>query len=397
MRSLWSSPTVVVRFLSEVKKGNVILIVPCGRLLWVFVCHYLLIMRSVIIGTGSYIPDQIVRNEVFQTHQFYESDGSKLYKKNEGIITKFSEITGIRERRYASSDQNASDLGFLAAKAAIHAAAIDPETIDYIIVAHNFGDVTAQSNRTSQVPSLASRIKAMLHIQNPDCIAYDMLFGCPGWIESVIHADSFIRSGLAKRCLIIGTETLSRVIDPHDRDSMIYGDGSGAVVLEGSASDERGIVSHKTRTYADHSTLLRMDSSYSDFTDNTSDQFLKMNGRKVYEFALTYVPGVLKEVIEKGGVRLQDISKVLIHQANDKMDQAILQRLFTLCNETTIPDNLMPMTIGWLGNSSVATVPTLLDLVCNGKLDGQHLNSGDFVLMASVGAGMNINAVLYRY
>lgn len=354
-------------------------------------------MRSIIVGTGSYIPDQIVSNKVFENHQFYEADGSKVYKKNESIIAKFSEITGISERRYATSEQDSSHLGFLAAQAAISSSGFNAETLDYIIVAHNFGDVAAQSNRVSQVPSLASRIKGMLQIKNPDCVAYDLLFGCPGWIEGVIQADCFIRSGMAKRCLIIGCETLSRVIDPHDRDSMIYADGSGAAILESSPSSERGILSSKTRTFASDASLLRMDSSYSSFMSDEKDQYLKMNGRKVYEFALTNVPPLMKEVIEKAGLQLKDIKKVLVHQANDKMDQAILKRLFKLCAEEVIPDNLMPMTIGSLGNSSVATVPTLLDLVCRGRLAGQEIKQGDHILMASVGAGMNVNALVYKY
>jgi len=353
-------------------------------------------VQSIIIGTGSYIPDQIVSNKVFESNQFYETAGSKVYKKNESIIAKFSEITGIRERRYATADQNASNLGFQAALNAIRSANVDAETLDYIIVAHNFGDVELHSNRTSQVPSLASRIKAMLGIKNPDCVAYDLLFGCPGWIEGVIQANCFIRSGLARRCLIIGCETLSRVIDPHDRDSMIYADGSAAVVLEGPTSD-RGIVAHKSRTYSSGSNLLRMDSSFSDFTDNPNDRFLKMNGRKVYEFALTNVPLLMMEVIEKAGLHLTDIRKVLVHQANDKMDQAILEKLFKLSNLDKIPDDLMPMTIGWLGNSSVATVPTLLDLICRKRLVGHEIHTGDHIIMASVGAGMNINALVYKY
>lgn len=353
-------------------------------------------MGAVIIGTGSYIPDQIITNSAFEKNQFYEADGTKLNRGNESIIAKFSEITGIHERRYANSEQKASDLGFLAAQHALESAGIDAETIDNIIVAHNFGDVAAQSNRTSQVPSLASRIKAMLGIKNPDCVGYDLLFGCPGWIEGVIHANSFISSGMSKRCLVIGTETISRVIDPHDRDSMIYADGSGAAILEASSSPSRGIITHKTKTYASESNLLRMDSSYSDLTDE-NDQFLKMNGRKVYEFALTNVPLVMKEVIDKAGLHLNDIKKVLVHQANDKMDHAILQRLFKLYGQNEIPGNLMPMTIGWLGNSSVATVPTLLDLICRKQLAGHEINSGDYILMASVGAGMNINALVYQY
>lgn len=352
--------------------------------------------RSVIIGTGSCIPDQIVENKFFENNQFYEAGGTKLYKRNESIIAKFSEITGIHERRYATDEQNASTLGTLAAQAAITSANIDPETVDYIIVAHNFGDVEFQSNRTSQVPTLASRIKGGLGIKNPDCVAYDLLFGCPGWIEGVIQADCFIRSGIAKRCLIIGCETLSRVVDPHDRDSMIYADGSGAVVVEAS-SGESGLIVHKTRTYANESNHLQMSSFYSDFNEDRKDLFLKMNGRKVYEFALINVPLIMKEVIDKARIDLTDVKKVLVHQANDKMDQAILERLFKLYKKGEIPGNLMPMTIGWLGNSSVATVPTLLDLICRKRLAGHELKTGDYILMASVGAGMNVNALIYKY
>lgn len=353
--------------------------------------------RSVIIGTGSYIPDQIVSNKVFLNHQFYEADGSKLYTPNERIIAKFCEITGIHERRYATVEQNCSHLGLLSAQAAIEHAGIDPETLDYIIVAHNFGDISMNSNRTSQVPSIASRVKAMLRIANPDCVAYDILFGCPGWIEGLIQADCFIRSGMARRCLVIGSETLSRVTDPHDRDSMIYADGSGAAILEASPSEDRGIVCHKTRTYAAEWDLLRMDASNSQFGNNNDDRFLKMNGRKVYEFALTTVPALMKEVIEKANLKLTDIKKVFVHQANEKMDNAILQRLFKLCDVESVDVNVMPMTIGWLGNSSVATVPTLFDLVARGKLVGHEISSGDHIMMASVGAGMNVNAVVYKY
>lgn len=354
-------------------------------------------IRSVIVGTGSYFPDHIVTNKSFENNQFYEADGSKLYRKNATVLKKFSEITGIHERRYAGEDQTCSDLAFLAAADAFNTSGIDRETLDYLIVAHNFGDVASQSNRTSLVPSLASRVKALLKIENPDCVAYDIIFGCPGWIEGVVQADCFIRSGMAKRCMVIGAETLSRMIDPHDRDSMIYADGSGAVILEASTA-QKGILSHKTRTYAmNHLHLLRMDASYSAFAEDENDRFLKMNGRKVYEFALTNVPLVMKEAIEKANLHLNDIKKVLVHQANDKMDQAILQRLFSLFGRDAIPQGIMPMTIGWLGNSSVATVPTLLDLALKGRLEGQKVNDGDHMLFASVGAGMNINALVYRF
>jgi 3-oxoacyl-[acyl-carrier-protein] synthase III len=355
-------------------------------------------LRSVITGTGSCIPERIVPNKEFENSEFFETQGSKIYKSNKSIIEKFEDITGIYTRRYAATGQAASDLGYIAAAAALQNAGIDIETLDYIIVAHNFGDVADQSNRINTVPSLASRIKAKLKIQNPDCVAYDIAFGCPGWIEGIIQADYYIRSGDAKRCLVVAAETLSRVIDPHDRDSMIYADGSGAVVLESSQDIQQGIIAHKTQTFADnYASLLSMGKSYSEYTIDSNALFLKMNGRKVYEFALSHVPQLIRQVLEKCHLSIQDVNKVLIHQANRKMDHAILERLFSLYNVKEIPADIMPMTIGWLGNSSVATVPTLLDLMMRGNLDGQQIHTGDIVVMASVGAGMNINAIVYKF
>lgn len=352
--------------------------------------------QSVIIGTGSYIPDVVIANDSFLRSQFMEKDGKILDKGNETIIGKFACITGIRERRYARPDQNTSDLAYLAATEAMADANIDKESLDYIIVAHNFGDISFQSNNSNQVPSLASRVKALLHIKNPDCVAYDLPFGCPGWVEAMIQANYFIRSGDARKCLIIGTETLSRIIDPHDRDSMIFSDGAGAVVLAASEANGKGILSHKTQTHAiDYIDVLNMGRSYSPDAKN-SDLFIKMQGRKVYEFAVTHVPGVVKNALDKAGVTIDEVNKVLIHQANEKMDIAILTRLFQLYGQTQMSDSVMPMTIGWLGNSSVATVPTLLDLLLKGKLEEHAVRPEDILVFASVGAGMNINAMVYR-
>jgi len=128
---------------------------------------------------------------------------------------------GIEERRYIKDELLNSDIAFYASEKAIEDAKIDKETLDYIIVAHNYGDVKHNTEQSDTVPSIASRVKHLLQIKNPKCVGYDLLFGCPGWIEGVIQAKAFIASGLAKRCLVIGTETLSRVIDKHDRDSMI--------------------------------------------------------------------------------------------------------------------------------------------------------------------------------
>lgn len=352
-------------------------------------------MNIKITGTGSYIPDTIEKNDAFQEHIFLNNDGSKINHPNEVIIEKFQAITGIAERRYAKPHLNASDLGFFAAEKAIADAKIDPETIDYIIVAHNFGDVKHSTIQSDMLPSLATRIKNNLRIKNPKCVAYDILFGCPGWIEGVIQANAFIKAGIAKRCLVIGTETLSRVVDKYDRDAMIFSDGAGATIIE--TSDEAGgILAHETATYAcDEAYYLYFGNSNNQDLDKDT-RYIKMEGRKIYEFALNHVPQAMKTCLDNSGVNIKDVKKIFIHQANEKMDEAILKRFYRLYR-TEIPENIMPMSIKTLGNSSVATVPTLLDLVKNNKLENHNLSKGDVVIFASVGAGMHINAIVYKY
>jgi len=352
---------------------------------------------SVIVGTGSYLPTQIIQNKDFLNHSFYDQNGIKLKDSNEEIINKLEKITEISERRYVTDNLMASDIGYFAARNALKSSGIDKESLDYIIVAHNFGDVSHTNKRSDFVPSLASRIKYKLEIENPNSIAYDIALGCPGWLQGVIQADYFIKSGDAKRILIIGTETLSRVSDPHDRDSMIYADGAGAIILEAKKNSEPlGILCHSARSDAlSYANLLRMDKSNN--PDHLgSELFLKMDGRKLYSYALNNTPQAIKDCIYKAGLSIQNINKFLIHQANGKMDEAILSRLYGLYDNQEIPENIMPMTISWLGNSSVATLPTLLDLLLKGELKNQELKSGDIAVFASIGAGMNINSFVYK-
>ncbi|MGB7392871.1 MAG: ketoacyl-ACP synthase III [Pricia sp.] len=346
-----------------------------------------------ITGTGSYIPSLVVANDDFEQHEFLNSDGSPFKYKNPVIIEKFEAITGIGERRYVENTLNTSDIAFLAAEKAIADADIDKETLDYIIFAHNFGDVAHGQSQGDTLPSLATRVKHHLRIKNPKCVAYDMLFGCPGWIEGVIQANAFIKSGIAKKCLVIGAETLSRIIDPHDRDSMIYSDGAGATVIE-SKADTGEILAHASATYTyKEAYFLFFGESFKESKDNT--KYLKMYGRKIYEFAVTYVPKAMADCLDESGVSLDAVKKIFIHQANEKMDEAIVKRFYDLYG-AAMPDDIMPMNIGKLGNSSVATIPTLFDMVRNGKLKGQHIEKGDVVIFASVGAGMNVNAIVYR-
>jgi 3-oxoacyl-[acyl-carrier-protein] synthase-3 len=352
-------------------------------------------MNIKISGIGSYIPEKSVSNTDFSEHVFLNEDGSPFGYPNEVVVNKFKSITGIENRRYANEQYTSSDLGYFAAKKAIENANIDPETIDYIIFAHNFGDVKHGTIQSDMLPSLATRVKHKLQIQNPKCVAYDLLFGCPGWIEGVLQANAFIKSGMAKRCLVIGSETLSRVVDDHDRDSMIYSDGAGAAILEAS-NDESGMLSYESATFAnDEAGYLFFGKSYNPDLDPDT-KYIKMYGRKIYEFALSNVPSAMKSCLDKSGLNIDDVKKIWIHQANEKMDEAIVHRFYKLY-EKTPPKDVMPMSIHDLGNSSVATVPTLFDQVLQGKIENQEINKGDILIFASVGAGMNINAFVYRY
>jgi 3-oxoacyl-[acyl-carrier-protein] synthase-3 len=204
---------------------------------------------SKIIGSGRCIPEVEVKNEEFLKNTFYNADGSHNGVTTPEVLEKFYSITGIEERRYAREDQKASDLAFIAASKAIESSGVNKESFDYILVAHNFGDVSANTVAPQIMPSLAARVKHLLKIKNPKTVAYDILFGCPGWVQAMIQANYFIKSGDAKRILVIGSETLSRVCDPHDRDSMIYADGAGATILEAVESEsDTGILSHSVRT-----------------------------------------------------------------------------------------------------------------------------------------------------
>jgi 3-oxoacyl-[acyl-carrier-protein] synthase-3 len=355
--------------------------------------------RSVITGSGCYIPPFVQTNQDFVEHAFFTEGGIPLTVRPEEVVGKFKKITGIEERRYTTDDLNASNIGFDAAKKAIEDSRVDPETLDQLIVAHNFGNVIKDTIQTAAVPSLASQLKHALGIRNPNCIAYDILFGCPGWLQGLIQADSFFKSGMASRALIIGTETLSRVIDMYDRDSMIFSDGAGAVVLEKKEGDEKsaGIISHVAQTHSlEEVDYINMGMSY--YPDsNPRIRYLKMKGRKVYEYALKHVPEAMKICLDKSGLPIGELKKIFIHQANEKMDEAIIKKLYLLYGIETPPQGIMPMSISWLGNSSVATIPTLLDLVRKHQFPEHELLPGDVILFASVGAGMNINALCYRY
>jgi 3-oxoacyl-[acyl-carrier-protein] synthase-3 len=175
---------------------------------------------------------------------------------------------------------------------------------------------------------------------------------------------------------------------------MIYSDGAGATIRE-TTDDEGGILAHETATFTyDEAYYLFFGNSFN--KDHDPDvRYIKMHGRKIYEFALSQVPKAMKECVDASGIDISNIKKVLIHQANEKMDEAIIQRFYKLYGQKA-PEDIMPMSIHKLGNSSVATVPTQYDLLVRGSLEGHSLAKGDVILFASVGAGMNMNAIVYK-
>jgi 3-oxoacyl-[acyl-carrier-protein] synthase-3 len=355
-------------------------------------------LRSIITGTGCYIPPVIKKNADFFTGSFYGGNNQPLTLPSEEVVKKFEQITGIGERRYAPDNLNTSDIAAIAARFAIEDSGIDAETIDQIIVAHNYGDVMKGSIQSDAVPSVASRVKHLLGIRNPACVPYDILFGCPGWVQGLIQADAFCKAGLAKTCLIIGAETLSRVIDIYDRDSMIFADGAGACIVEYKEMGNKpsGILGTSTRSDSlNEVAYINFGESYQ-AESNSCTRYIKMKGRKVYEYAVRHVPGAMKGCLDKSGIPIESLKKIFIHQANEKMDEAIITAFYSLYGIQQAPEHIMPMSIHWLGNSSVATIPTLYDLVCKEKVKNQQLHAGDVILFASVGAGMNINAVCYQ-
>lgn len=353
-------------------------------------------MNLEITGTGSCIPDQLIPNSFFEKNSFYSDKKEQIEQDPAVIIQKFKDITGIQERRYAREDQQTSDLATIAAKRAIEDAGVDPEHLDGIILAHNFGNIPHGKIQSDILPSLATRVKHDLQIKNPNCIAFDILYGCPGWVQALILAYNYILAGQGKSYLVIGAETLSRKLDPHDRDSMIFSDGAGAAVVEAhSGKGDHGILSTASQTFtAEEAYYLNYDVSNNPDAKNQT-RYIKMQGRKIFEFALNHVPAAMKTCLDKSGVSIDEVKKVLIHQANEKMDEAIIKRFFRLYKKRE-PEGIMPMSIHLLGNSSVATVPTLLDLLRKGELKEHSINKGDVLLLASVGAGMSINAITYR-
>lgn len=353
-------------------------------------------LQTIIAGTGSYLPTEVISNEHFLDHTFYRPDGSRIERPTKQVVAKLREISGIRERRYLGSDEDAAGAAAKAGLAAIQDAGVDPESLDGIIVAHNFGNILEAGCRSHLIPNLAAMAKNRMGIQNHRCAAWDVLFGCPGWVQAMIQAHQAIHSGGGKRFLVVGVEIMSRIIDQNDVDSMLFGDGAGAAIVEGREAPEgQGLLSYGTYSHCGEEVdYLNMGRSYC--TSGGDSLYVKMNGRQVYRYGVNTLPELVTDILDKAGVSLKEVDKFLFHQANEKMIVAIADALFKKHGEQGNLDKLLPMNLQVTGNSSVATIPTLMDQILKGEQPGHEINEDDLLVMASVGAGMHVNGLVYR-
>jgi 3-oxoacyl-[acyl-carrier-protein] synthase-3 len=275
---------------------------------------------------------------------------------------------------------------------------LDKNQIDGIIVAHNTGNMRLEGMGWEPVPNLASLVKHSLKIKNYECFAYDILFGCPGWVQGLIQAHLAIINEVATHVLVIGIEVASRLLDPHDVDSMLLGDGCGAAILSKSEKDDKmGVLGYTTFSHC-------QDDFHTIFVGQSNNPALeekilfKMNGREVYRYATTWVPQVIKKTLDKLTLNLEDIDLFLFHQANGKMLTAIAKNLGKLYNQDlSFFEGKIPSTIEFTGNTSVATIPTMLDMIQNNQLGNYKIRVGQKIIMASVGAGMHCNSIVYQF
>jgi len=356
-------------------------------------------MKTVIKGMGSALPAKVVTNDAFLKYQFYDEKGQLNPKNGAEIVAKLETITGIRERRYVPEGQDSVPLMTEAAKNAIFDAGLDKNQIQGIIVAHNAGNMLIGEKGFHTVPNLAAHLKHTLEITNYECFAYDILFGCPGWIQGLIQAHQAIQNGDAEHILVVGLEIASRLLDPHDLNSMIFADGCGACIVSKStnSTENKGIISYATFSHAQND-LMSIHLGKSNLATTAGSCYAKMDGREVYKYATTWLPIVIKKALDKANVSISEVDMFLFHQANEKMLAAIANNLADLCevNIATF-ENKIPMTIQFLGNTSVATIPTMMDLILKKQLSPFTIKEGNVLVMASVGAGMHCNALIYKY
>ena len=320
-------------------------------------------LRSVLIGTGSALPRRALGNAELAL---------MVDTSDEWIV----ERTGIRNRYIAAPDETTVTLATDAAKRAIAAASIEAKAIDLIVLA------TATPDQT--FPSSASLVQHALGCNGG--IAFDVAAVCSGFLYALGVADSMLRSGMAKRALVIGAETFSRILDWEDRTTcVLFGDGAGAVVLEAreeGGAEPRGIISTKLHADGEHNQLLYVDGGPS--TTGTVGK-LRMKGREVFRHAVTNLAEVLREVLKDAGLEVADLDWIVPHQANARILDATAKKL------GLAPERVV-VTVDQHANTSAASVPLALDVAIR---DGR-IRQGDLVMLEAMGGGFTWGACLLR-
>jgi 3-oxoacyl-[acyl-carrier-protein] synthase-3 len=320
-------------------------------------------VRSVLIGTGSALPKRAVSNaELAET----------LDTSDEWIV----ERTGIRNRYIAGDDETTVTLATEAARKAMAVAGAEPGSIDLIILA------TATPDQT--FPASATQVQDALGCNG--CIAFDVAAVCSGFLYAVGVADAMIRTGSARRALVVGAETFSRILDWEDRSTcVLFGDGAGAILLEASeqaGEQPRGILATKLHADGAHSQLLYVDGGPS--TTKTVGH-LRMKGREVFRHAVVNLSQVLGEVLSDAGLETNDIDWLVPHQANARILEATAKKL-------DMPREKVVITVDRHANTSAASVPLALDTAI---LDGR-IKPGDLVMLEAMGGGFTWGASLIR-
>ena len=319
-------------------------------------------IRSVILGSGSALPVNVVRNADLE---------GQVDTSDEWIV----ERTGIRQRYLAGEGETTSSLAIDAARKAIDAAGIDATSIDLIVLA------TATPDQT--FPATATIVQNALGCNGG--IAFDVAAVCSGFLYAMGTADAMLRTGMAKRALVIGAETFSRILDWEDRNTcVLFGDGAGAIVLEAQESPAGGVGILATKLHADgaHNQLLYVDGGPS--TTGTVGK-LRMKGREVFRHAVVNLAEVLKETLADAGCVADDIDWVVPHQANARILDATARKL-------GLPADKVIVTVDQHANTSAASVPLAFDTAVR---DGR-IRKGDLVMFEAMGGGFTWGASLVR-
>jgi 3-oxoacyl-[acyl-carrier-protein] synthase-3 len=321
-------------------------------------------MHSRIIGTGSYLPEKVLTN----------ADLEKMVDTSDQWIR---DRTGIRQRHIAAPTQTTVDLAEIASKHAIQAAGIDVQSIDLIIVA------TTTADRV--FPSTACLLQQRLDIHG--CPAFDIQAVCTGFIYALDVADKFIKTGAAKRALVVGAETLSRIVDWSDRGTCIlFADGAGAVVLE--ASKEKGILSTHIHADGEYTELLTTNGGISTSVDKMNEKkiHIEMRGNEVFKIAVNTLGRIVDETLAANHLKKHEIDWLVPHQANIRIIQATAKKLKMSMDHVVV-------TVENHGNTSAASVPLALDTAVR---DGR-IKRNDVLLLEAFGGGFTWGAALIRY